>query len=532
MKLIKAILLLAVLVSTASAQLVVDKDRIDIELHPGDVETRTLTFINTGNEPLYDITITPIGGSAKEILYIPENQIDKINTANGEKDSNKEELPIICLVPPEMKPGEYFGYIYVYDGGLPNIPLAVQIDVLVKEPESYDVSMFVDDARYATTYAKADEPAVFDLVVKNMGRFRDVISINSRGEPPSWTVSLVDEQDEYALPHDVTLAAGASHNFKLVAETSEPGEKAEFSLTATSLGNQTKNASIKAEADFGMAVRGYNVKIDVPERITTNRTYQGRFSIYLDVDEKVMVALIAPSELMTIPLAQVLDVSPGKPGTFNFTMLASQPGLYPLIFSLRDSNGVPMPEEVITVDVAPPEGVVILTGDDFLSKTVASLCRPENRSVPVVPVVDGRLTPKEREQIQSYSRVVILGNESQVSSQAENSLQGIDIQRIAGNNSCELTWRFTAEMWQNGTERVVISGPGDADLFRAYQQARIHDLPLIVCDLTLNDSIKSVIKELMARPTRLTRATVVGDIGNETMKFLTDMKIAVDEVGP
>jgi putative cell wall-binding protein len=531
MKLIKLILLLAVLASTASAQLVVDKEQIDIELHPGEVETRTLTFINIGNEPLYDITITPIGGSAKEILYLPENKIDEVDTANGEPDSNKEELLIICMVPPEMKPGEYSGFIYVYDGGLPNIPLAVQIDVLVKEQESYDVSMFIDDARYATTYAKADEPAVFDLVVKNLGRFRDVISIDAQGTPASWTVSLVDELDEYFLPYEVTLAPGASHKFKLVAETSEPGEKGEFSMTATSLGNQSKNSSIKAEADFGMEVRGYNVKIDVPERMTTNRTYQGRFNIYLDVEETVMVALIAPSELMTIPLTQIVDVTPETPGTFNFTMLASQPGTYPLIFSLRDSNGVPMPEELVAVDVTQPEGVAILTGDDFLSKTVASLCRLENRSVPVVQVIDGKLSQKEREQLQSYSRVVILGNESQVSSQAEKLLQGIDVRRIVGNNSCDLTWRFTSEMWQNGTDRVVLSGPGEADLFRAYQQARMYNLPLIVCDSELNESIKSIIKELVSRPTKLTQAIVVGDISNETAKFLTDMKIAVDKVG-
>jgi len=523
--------LLLVLASTAGGQLVVDKEQIDIELHPGELETRTLTFINTGNEPLFDITITPIGGSAKEILFLPENKIDEIGTADGDPDSNKEKLPLICMVPPELQPGDYSGFIYVYDGGLPNMPLAVQINVRVIAQESYDVSMFVDDARYASAFAKADEPAVFDLVVKNLGRFRDVISVNSSQLPDSWTVSLVDENDDYSLPYDIALAPGSSRKFKLVVETSEPGESGEFSLTATSLGNRSKNSSIRAEVDFGMAVRGYNVKIEVPEKIAANRTYQGRFSIFLEVEERVMIAMIAPPEFMVIPLTQVVEVTPDNPGTFNFTMLASSPGEYPLIFSLMDSNGIPMPEEVVVVQVVSPNGTAILTGNDFLYKTVASLCRPENRSVPVVSLIDGTLSQKEREKLQSYSKVVILGNESQVSSQAEKSLPGIEVTRIAGDSNCELTWRFTAEMWQNGTAQVVLSGPAETDIFKAYQQARIHNLPLIICDSEMDETIRSLIRELMERPTRLSRVIVVGGVDNQTLKSLADMQIAVEGVG-
>lgn len=148
--------------------------------------------------------------------------------------------------------------------------------------------------------------------------------------------------------------------------TDNPGKKSNVTITATSLGNQSRNSSVRAEVDFAIEVRGYKVEVNIPERMVVNKTYDGSFQIMLDV-KKIMVAVSTPSQLMVMPLAQVVDVSPRSPGTANFSMLASESGRYPVVFRLVDSNGIPMPEEITYVDVGVPEGLAVLSGEDLLT---------------------------------------------------------------------------------------------------------------------------------------------------------------------
>ncbi len=191
---------------------------------------------------------------------------------------------------------------------------------------------------------------------------------------------------------------------------------------------------------------------------------------------------------------------------------------------------MPMPDELATVKVVEPGGVAILTGEDFLYKTIASLCRPENRSVPVVTAPRGSLGENDRESLQSYAKVVILGNESIVSLDAQRSLDGTEIRRLKGDNLCEVTWRFIAEMWQNGTAEAVLSGTKQTDIFRAYQEARMRNLPLIVCDSPMNNVTRSIAEDLTKRNTSLSKVLAVGEVSPETAKELEGLNISIEEV--
>lgn len=524
MKPIYLIVILILLAGAASAQLSPDKKRFDIELHPGEVVEKTLTLKNVGDTPIFQISKTPVSGSAMDFIFlsIPE---DKVLAPQ-----DKEKAKIFFAVPPETKPGQYTGFIYLLDSAPPSMPIAIEFHVNVVEPESYDISMSIDDAVSASTSAKADETADFDLTVTNLGRFRDIASIDVPALPDGWSASLLDGDDEVPVPYEVPLNPGISHSLKLQIASSNPGENGEVTVTATSLGNSSQNATVQASAKFGVAVRGYNVNIDLPEKMVANRTYHGAFSIDMQVKEKVNVGVLTPPKLMVIPLTQVVTVAPNNPGTANFTMFASDTGIYPVIFKLADSNGIPMPEEVAAVKVVEPNGTVILTGEDFLYKTIASLCRPANKTVPVIAVPEGKLSEKDKQSLYTYSKVVILGNKSIVSEDAEKELAGMNVKRIQGESLCEASWRFTSEMWQNGTSEVVLTGPKEIDIFRAYQEARIRNVPLVICDLWMNSNIKSVIKDLTGRNVKLSKALTVGEIGEDARKALADMGVSIEEV--
>ncbi|MDM7912447.1 MAG: hypothetical protein QUS09_05055, partial [Methanotrichaceae archaeon] len=129
----------------------------------------------------------------------------------------------------------------------------------------YGLSLTINDAKSASTFAKADEPATFDLSIRNLGRFRDVASIDTSSMPDGWTVSLLDGEDEYSLPYELPLNPGISHPMVLQIQPSVPGDEGELTITATSLGNKSKNDTVKASAKFGLEIRAYNVKIDLPE---------------------------------------------------------------------------------------------------------------------------------------------------------------------------------------------------------------------------------------------------------------------------
>jgi hypothetical protein len=495
-------------------------------IHPGEVEEKTLKVTNVGDAPISKIASTSVSGTAKDFVFvgIPESKDGKALL----QPQDKAEIKIFFAIPPETKAGSYTGFIYLLDSSPPSMPIAIEFNVDVVGVESYGVGMTIDDASSSSIFAKADDTAQFDLAVKNLGTFRDVASINTSAIPEGWTVTLVDGEKEHSLPYELSLQPGVTHTMKLQIQSSEPGKKSKMEITATSLGNSTKNATVEAEVDFGMAIRGYNVDVEVPDRMVANKTYKGSFAVMLDVKEKVLVAIVTPPELMVIPLAQVVDVTPENAGNATFSMLASKPGEYPLVFKLVDSNGIPMPEEVTTVKVVQPEGVAVLTGDDFLHSTVASLAVQDNRTVPVITAPQGKLSDKDLEQLQDYARVVILGNESIVSGEAEKELIGTETRRIEGGSLCETTWRFVAELWQNGISQLVMSTSKPADVFRAYRYARLNGLPIVICDGELNGATLSVIEDLTRRNVTLSKVLTVGEMNEGTAKALAGMNITTE----
>jgi len=476
--------IIVILLSTvvAGAQLAPDKERFDIMLHPGEVQQKTLVLKNVGDSPIFKILNTPIGGSAKDfvVIEIPEFKILP--------PQEEEKVKILFVIPPETQIGNYKGFLYLLDAAPPSMPALVEFNISVVNQESYGLSMTINETESASTFAEADEAAEFDLIVKNLGRFRDVASIDALDFPEIWSITLLDGEKDVSLPYDLPLEPNMSHLLKLRIETSDPGKKDSLTMIARSLGNSSKNSSVKAEVEFGKALRGYDVKIDVPPRIAVNRTYQGAFMIGLDVSESIRVGIVTPPNLMVIPLAQVADVTPDKPGVANFTMLANRLGDYVMIFKLVDSNGVLMPDEVTTVKVVEPQGIAILTSEDFMYNAVASLANQNNRSIPSFYLTGGRLNGKDKQNLLAFSKLVILGNQSAVSAEVERSLQNIEIQRIEGNNLCELTWRFVSDIWQNGTTELVLSSPGQTEIFSAYQKARLNNLPLVICDSKMNNS--------------------------------------------
>ncbi len=524
MRPIYSVVVLFLLAGAAMGQLSPDRERFDIVLHPGEVDEKILTLTNSGDTPIVKIDSTPVSGDAKDFIFMQMPEFELL------PPEEKAEGSIIFAIPPETRPGSYTGFIYLLDSTPPSMPIKIEFYIDVVEQDSYGLSMTIDDAKSAETFAKADEPATFDLSIRNLGRFRDVASINVSSLPDGWSVSLLDGEDEFPLPYEVPLNPGISHPMVLQVQPALPGDEGELNLIATSLGNRSKNDTILATAKFGMEIRAYNVKVDLPKRMVANKTYTGVFNIVLEVKEDIQVGMITPTELMVIPMTQVVEVAPERPGRANFTMLATRPGDYPLITKLMDSNGMPMPDELVTVRVMEPEGVATLTGEDFLYKTIASLCCPDNRSVPVFTAPGGKIGETDKESLQSYAKVVILGNESVVSSDAERSLEGMEIKRLVGDSLCEIAWRFTAEMWQNGTAEAVLSGVEQTDIFRAYQEARMHNLPLVVCDQPMNNATVSIVDNLTRRNTSLSRVLTVGEISPETVKDLENLNISIEEV--
>ncbi len=526
MRPIYLIAILSLLIGAAYGQLSPDKERFDVKLHPGEVIEKTLTLKNVGDTPILKITDTPISGDAKDFVFlnIPDGKV--LNPQDTEK------INIFFAVPPEAKPGNYTGSIYLLDSAPPSIPTAIEFYVYVIEPESYDIDLSINDAKSASTFAKADDTADFDLLVSNLGRFRDVISVDIPSLPDGWSASLLDGDNEVPIPYEIPLNPGISHPLKLKIESANPGEKGDVTVEAKSLGNSSKNATVEASAEFGIAVRGYNVKTDLPEIMVPNRTYEGSFSIAMQVKEKVTVGILTPSELLVIPVIQAAPVTPDSPGVANFTMLALKPGEYPVVFKLVDSKGVHMPDEVAAVNVVEPNGTAILTGEDFLYKTIASLCPPENSSLPVITVPAGNLDEESKESLFAYSKVVIFGNESIVSKDAEKELKGTELKRIKGNSLCEMSWQLISEIWKNGTSEVILSSPEDTQLYRAYREAKMLNVPLAICDtnMTMTNTTRSVIADLTKRNTKLTKVLVIENISEDSKKALENMGISVEEV--
>ncbi len=524
MRLIYPIVILFLLISASAAQLAPDKERFDVVLHPGDLEERTLKVSNIGDSPIFKITKTQMSGSAREFIFldVPEGK--------PLMPQDKAEIKIYFAIPPETKPGSYTGFIYLLDSAPPSLPLRIDFDIDVVGQESYGVSMTIEDAGSASIHAKADEIAQFDLAVKNLGAFRDVASIDAGPLPEGWSAILLDGEKTLTMPYDLPLDPGTTHEMKLQIQTSKPGKRGNLTMTATSLGNQSMNSSIDAEVQFGMAVRGYNTDIEVPDRIVTNKSYKGSFKIMLDVKEKIRISIVSPPELIVIPLAQMVDVTPEEPGVANFTMLASNSGEYPLTFMLADSHGIPMPEETTTIRVVPPEGMAVVTGDDILYGTVAALGVSGNRTPDVIMVPPGKITDEYREKLQEYTTILILGNQSIVSNDAEKVLEDIEIKRIDGDSLYEECWLFTENIWENGTSEAVLTSPRQADVFRAYQIARMGGLPMVVCEGNVTEASKAAIEEMTRRNETLSKALTIGKIEEKYTKALQEAGVSLEEV--
>lgn len=525
MKLIIPLFAIFLLAGIAAAQLSSDRERFDVELHPGEVLQKYLILTNTGDSPIAEISKTSIGGNAKDLIYL---EMPEEKTLDPKDD---EKIKIFFAVPPETEPGTYTGFMYLMDSPPPSVPLAIEFHIKVTEQESYGLSLLLDDANKATDFAKSDQPAEFDIEIRNTGKFRDIASINTSELPRGWSVSLMDGDNEIDLPYNLPLPSGTGHIMKLKINSENPRQRGVVNITATSMGNTTKISTAQANVKFGIAVRAYKASIDVPERIVVNRSYNGAFGIELGIEEKIKVGVFTPPNMMVIPQTQLISVSPQKAGTANFTILATQPGRYLILFKGVDSNGVPLPDETTTINVVKPSGTAILTADSFIYKTIASLARKDNHSVPVILVPLAGLIEKDKENLQSYSDVIILGNKSIVSSDIEKSLENMqNIKRVEGENVAETSWRFVSEMWTNGTLGIVICGPKDLDIFKAYQEAGLKDYPLVICDSPMNNKTRSIILDLTKRNVRLSEAKIVGKVPDDTQKTLRDLGISIKQV--
>ena len=377
MRLIYPLIILFLLTGAAAAQLTPDKDRFDIVLHPGDGEERTLKVINAGDSAIFKIAKTEMIGDARDFIFIDVPEGKPLSPGD------EAEIKIYIGIPPETKPGAYTGFIYLMESSPPSLPLRIDFHIDVIVQESYGIAMTVEDAKSASLRASAKDRAQFNLAVKNLGSFRDIASIDSGALPEGWSIFLLDDDEAVTMPYDLPLDPGATHAIKLQIKTEKPGAKENVTITATSLGNHSINSSIQAEVEFGLAGRGYDTQIDVPDEIATNKSYKGSLKVILDVKENIWVTTSSPDELIVMPQSQTVKVTPENPGIANITFLASRAGEYPLTFQLSDSHGIPMPEEVITITASPAEGKAVLTGEDIIYGTLGILASYSNRNLDV-----------------------------------------------------------------------------------------------------------------------------------------------------
>lgn len=524
MRLIYPIIILFLLIGAGAGQLAPDKERFDIVLHPGDGDERILKVMNNGDSTIFNIAKTEMIGNARDFIFIdvPEDK----PLSPGEE----AEIKIYIGIPPETKPGVYTGFVYLMESAPPSIPVRIDFHINVVVQESYGIAMTVDDAKSAYLRASAKDIAQFNLAVKNLGSFRDIASIDAGAVPEGWSVVLMDDDEPMSMPYDLPLNPGATHEIKLQIQTDKPGSRENVTITATSLGNRSMNSSIQAEVEFGMVVRGYDTDILVPEKIATNKSYEGKFKVILDVKEDIWVSMQSPDELIVIPQSQMVTVTPEVPGLANFTFLASKGGEYPLTFQLLDSHGIPMPEETVTIVAAPPEGLAVLTGDDIIYGTIGTLALFGNRSPSIFMVPADEISDDYLQKLQSYLEIVILGNDSVIPSGVEEKLKDIELKRIQSDSLFEECWLFTKLMWDNGTSEVVLTTPREADIFRAYKIAMNEGLPMVVCRGNVTGASIEAIEDMTRRNTTLSRAMVVGRVGEDYTEALSEAGVLLEEV--
>lgn len=265
-----------------------------------------------------------------------------------------------------------------------------------------------------------------------------------------------------------------------------PGETQEIEIEATSLGDPSKNATVTAEIELNHEIRQYEAIIDLPAVMVTDRTHTGSISIVLNVDELISVEIAAPPEILVMPESQVIPVGETRSGKGEFTLLATEPGRFEIEFYLHDSYNISLPTESSEVLVVDSAQFAIVTGDGLLYRALA-LSYSEgvvNDTVPVITLKGGELSDEDIQLLEELplAKVVILGNESVVSSEVETLLsEMMPTDRIGGDDICETSWLFASTIWPKGVDAVVLAGSNESEAFAAYQEAKKVGAPLIIC---------------------------------------------------
>ena len=528
MKLISLLAIPLLLVAVSAAELAADIDRFEVELHPGEITERTLILKNSGNQPIFGITTMPVAGKAKELVVMEISKFEIL--APGEE----VKVKIKFSTPPEISPGTYPGFAYFFDDAS-SLPLLVEFEVAVIEEESYGVSLSIDDARSSSATADPDEPAEFEIFVRNAGRFKDVISLDVPRLPPRWTATLFDGTETVEMPYNLTLSSGVSRVLGLEIVGERPGDTRTIGIQATSLGDPLKNATVTAMIELNQEVRQYEAIVDLPAVVVTNRTHIGSIGIKLNVDERISIQVVAPPEVLVMPKSQVISVGEEKSGIGEFTLLATRPGRYRIEFLLHDSYNIPLPTERAEFLAVESARFAIVTGEGLLYRAIA-LAYAEglaNDTVPVISLQGGDLSEEDLQLLEELplAKVVILGNESVVSSEVERIISGMmPTERIAGDEICETSWLFASAFSPAGTEAVVIAGDDEMEAFAAYEEAKRIGAPLIICGTPLTEASAAALEEMVG--SGLSRVLIWGTgADTATIEALRGAGLTIEEVG-
>jgi len=528
MKSINVFVVLLLLASAASAELGVDRELFEIELHPGEMTKRPLTLENLGDAPLSEVRASPVMGEVQDFVKLDDSEIDEIDPGD------EEDVMITFKVPAEAKPGTYKGFVYLFDGSPPSLPILVAFEITVIEQENYGVSLNIEDAKSASMTVDPDDPAEFELLARNTGLFRDVIIINISSLPDGWSATLYDDEEVVDLPYRLPLSpTGIPHELDLEIMGNKPGKSHDMEIMATSLGDPTRNSTVKAEVNLKLEIRKYNVQLDIPEIVVVNRTYKGSIEINLNVDERILVKPVASTGIMIMPQTMWVEVGKEKEGIGEFSLIATQPGPFNLTFLLRDSSGIPLPGETAGSIALESAEFAIVTGDDLAHRAmVLSYAEGSNKSVPIFALHNGEPGKGELETLMAMpiSKAIIIGNDSIVPSSVEDTLaETMAVERIYGSNVCETSWLFASFMWPEGPTEVMVVGPSDVELFGAYQEAGWRKVPLIICGSNLSEESISVLEDLMCRG--LSKALIWGEVGDDLIRFLEDEGLVVEDEG-
>ncbi len=533
MKLINLLAILSLLVAVSAAELAADRDRFEVELHPGEMTKRTLILENSGDKPIFEITSIPVAGSAKDLVTVEIPKFEMLGPESEDVyDEEEVKVDIVFSSPPETNPGTYSGFVYFFDDTT-SLPLLVEFEVNLTEQDSYGVSLSIDDARSASATVDPEEPAEFELMVRNAGLFKDVLSVDTPHIPHGWTATLFDGSEPVDLPYNLTLSSGVNRVLDLEIAGERAGESRDIVISATSLSDPSKNASVEAEIEINQEIRAYESILKLPELMVVNRTHTGSIKIKLNVDEKISVQVASPPDLMIMPQNQVISVGKTKSGVGEFTLMATKPGRFEIVFLLHDSYGIPLPTESAEVLAVETETFAVVAGDGLLYRALA-LSYAEGRvndTVPVITLTGGELEEDDIEELEEMplAKVVILGNESIVSSDAEKILaEMMPIERISGDDICETSWLFASIIWPEGAKEVVLTGTDEAKAFAAYEEAKKIGSPLIICGAPLSEASASALEHMIG--TGLSKALIWGGgVDESVIETLKDAGLSIEE---